>query len=66
VLTIYYLLSGLLMLVLPWTVWWPKAIALPGFLAVVFANPWFKGFISGFGLVLFLAGLLEIRSRMED
>lgn len=66
VLILYFLISGSVLLVSPWTDLWPKVTALPAWLAFVFSNPVFKGLTSGLGLVLILAGLLEIRAKMKE
>lgn len=55
----YFVFMGTLFLGLPWSQLWPRAVDLPLWLGLVFTSPLTKGLVSGFGLVLFLAAVIE-------
>ena len=71
---LYLLEAGLILVVLPWTEFWDRnyfIIAMNGPLEMAVTNPIARGVVSGFGMVFFVAGVLEvvavlIRRRSEQ
>lgn len=56
----WLLVIGTALAVLPWSIFWPRAAFLPAWLAPLYAHPITRGVISGIGLVVLLAGLMEL------
>ena len=56
---VYFLIAGLFFLYIPWSALWPEASMLPDFLKIIFNNDFSRGLVSGFGLILFFAGILD-------
>ena len=55
----YYVFMGTIFLGLPWSQLWPRAVHLPLWLGLVFTSPLTKGLVSGFGLILLFAAIIE-------
>lgn len=58
----YFLEAGLLLLVAPWTVFWEHntfVVRWPAFAAILL-SPWFRGAMSGVGVVTIGAALLDL------
>jgi hypothetical protein len=66
-LTIFFLEVGLVLAVAPWSAYWERnyfAGLLPGLHAVI-TNSFFRGAVSGLGVVNLVAALAELRSLLS-
>jgi hypothetical protein len=64
---VYLLEAGLLLLVVPWTVFWERNFfveQVPG-LSTGLLNPFVRGAISGLGLVCLLTAFAELRALWQ-
>ena len=59
VVIVFYVFMGAIFLGLPSSQLWPRAVNLPLWLGLIFTSPVTKGLVSGFGLVLFFAAIIE-------
>jgi hypothetical protein len=59
---LYFLEAGLFFVVVPWTRFWTMNPLLHGHatVAMLAANPFVRGFVSGFGLVHILIGVNDL------
>lgn len=56
----WLLAAGTALAVLPWSIFWPRAAFLPELVAELYAHPVTRGVVSAIGLILLLAGLMEL------
>lgn len=58
----YFLEVGLVLLVAPWTTFWEHNTFVNAWptLSAVLLSPWFRGALSGIGVVTAVAGLLDL------
>jgi len=57
---LYCIEAGLFFLVVPWTHLWTMNPLLQGELAVLAANPFLRGFVSGFGVIHIIIGINDM------
>ena len=62
----YFIEVGLLLVLVPWSAFWDRnyfVVLAPG-LEWLLRNPFFRGAVSGLGLVTLVAGLLDLGSLL--
>lgn len=61
----YFIVTGVILIAVPWSSLWPGVFFGAPWLTELFANPILRGAVSGFGLVLIVGAVVEIRNAIS-
>jgi len=64
-LVVYFFTAGAILVAVPWTALWPIVGGEIPWLVAVLTNPAARGAVSGFGLVLVIGAIVEIRDAVH-